>query len=51
MTALLIENFKLILLGLLIGLIIGLSRISDAEPMRALRHRPRRLHKTASARP
>ena len=51
MTALLIENFKLILLVLLIGSIIGLSRVSDAKPMRTLPHRPRRLHKTASARP
>ncbi len=51
MTALLIENFKLILLTLLIGSIVGLSRISDAKPMRASPRRPRRFHKIASARP
>ena len=51
MTALLIENFKLILLALLIGSTIGLSRVSDAKPIGASPHRRRRLHKTASARP
>jgi len=49
MTALLIENFKLVLLAFLIGSIIGLSH-SSAEPRRMplnWLHRPRR---TASAR-
>jgi len=48
MTALLIENFKLILLGLLIGSIIALSRISGAKPMTMSRLRQR--HRAAPAR-
>lgn len=32
MTALLVENFKLILLALLIGSIIGLSQLASARP-------------------
>jgi hypothetical protein len=51
MTALLIENFKLILLALLIGSIIGLSRASSAKPTRTSPNRLRRSHGTVSARP
>jgi len=50
MTALLVENFKLILLGLLIGSIIALSRISGAKPMTASPKRPHRSHGAAPAR-
>ena len=40
MTALLIENFKLVLLALLIGSIVGLSCIGGAGPMTSA---PKRL--------
>lgn len=48
MTALLIENFKLILLALLVGSIVGISRTSGAKTPSPNQLRP---HGTASARP
>jgi hypothetical protein len=50
MTALLIENFKLILLVLLISSIIGLSRFGAAKPTGVSANPIRRSHATVQAR-
>jgi hypothetical protein len=46
----LIENFKLIVLGLWIGVIIGLSHLGRTKPSMPMRHRLRRSPALASAR-
>jgi hypothetical protein len=50
MTALLVENFKLIMLFVLIGSIIGLSHLSGAKARPARRRRRRDYGRPASAR-
>ena len=50
MTALLVENFKLIMLFMLIGSIIGLSHLSGATAKSARRRRGRGYGRPASVR-
>ena len=50
MTALLVENFKLIMLFMLIGSIIGLSHLSDVKAKPARTKRLRGYGRPASAR-
>jgi hypothetical protein len=50
MTALLVEHFKLIMLFVLIGSIIGLSHLSGAKAKPARRRRRRGYGRPASAR-
>ena len=50
MTALLVENFKLIMLFLLIGSIIGLSHLSGRKAKPTRRRRRRGYGRPASAR-
>jgi hypothetical protein len=49
MTALLVENIKLIMLFMLIGSIIGLSHLSGAKPKPARHQRLRGYGRPASA--
>ena len=50
MTALLVENLKLVILFLLIGSIIGLSHLSDGKAKPTRRTRRRGYGRPASAR-